>query len=46
MSYAVFHVSDEPRTIIPLRNPFDVPDEALEEATLVVLRGLVEGLAS
>lgn len=28
VAYMVFHVSDAPRTIIPLRNPFDVEEQA------------------
>lgn len=28
VGYMVFHVSDQPRTIIPLRNPFDVEEAA------------------
>ncbi len=35
--YAVYHVSDEPRSIIPLRNPFDVPEEIFEEACRTIL---------
>ena len=45
VSYAVFHVSDEPRTVIPLRNPFDIPDEVLEEANVLIATALVEGLS-
>ena len=37
VSYMVFHVSDAPRTIIPLRNPFDLPDDAFDEATELLL---------
>lgn len=33
----VFHVSDKPRTKIPLRNPFDIPEEAFEEAAETIL---------
>jgi phage gpG-like protein len=33
----VFHVSDQPRTKIPLRNPFDIPDEAFDEAAQTIL---------
>lgn len=46
VSYAVYHVSDAPRKVIPLRNPFDVPDEILDEATETILVALMEGLAS
>lgn len=28
VSYMVFHTSDQPRKIVPLRNPFDVMDAA------------------
>lgn len=37
VSYMVFHCSDAPRTIIPLRNPFDIPDDAFDEATDTLL---------
>lgn len=40
--YAVFHVSDAPRTIIPLRNFFDVPDDVFEEAAITILGALAE----
>lgn len=40
--YAVFHVSDAPRTIIPLRNFFDVPDDVYEEAAITILAALAE----
>lgn len=40
-AYAVFHVSDAPRSIIPLRNFFDVPDEAFDEARDVLLQGIL-----
>lgn len=46
VSYAVFHVSDQPRSRIPLRNPFDLPEEVFERATETILRGLLEGLTS
>lgn len=38
VSYAVFHVSDAPRAVIPLRNPFDVGDIAEPEALDLVAR--------
>lgn len=31
VSYMVYHVSDAARTVIPLRNPFDVEDIAIPE---------------
>jgi len=39
VEYAVYHVSEAARSVIPLRNPFDVPDAAIERAaeTLLVL---------
>lgn len=40
--YAVFHVSDAPRTIIPLRDFFDVPDDVFEEAAITILGALAE----
>jgi phage gpG-like protein len=36
--YAVYHVSDQPRRIIPLRNPFDIPEEIFEEACVTILQ--------
>lgn len=36
--YMIYHTSDEPRTIIPYRNPFDVPqDEVLDQAADILL---------
>ena len=40
--YAVFHVSDAPRKIIPLRNFYDLPDDVYEEATMVILSAIAE----
>jgi phage gpG-like protein len=40
--YAVFHVSDAPRTIIPLRNFFDVPDDVYEDAAITILAAIAE----
>lgn len=40
--YAVFHVSDAPRTIIPLRNFFDVPSDVYDEAAITILAALAE----
>lgn len=37
VAYMVYHCSDAPRSIIPLRNPFDIPDEAFDEATDLLL---------
>ena len=37
VSYAVYHVSDEPRSVIPLRNPFDIAPERVDEAYLMIL---------
>lgn len=45
VSYAVFHVSDAPRYVIPLRNPFDVEERVLEEGREMILAALVEGYA-
>jgi phage gpG-like protein len=40
--YAIFHTSDEPRTVIPYRNPFDIDMEAAqEEMVRIVLAGVV-----
>lgn len=38
VSYAVYHASDAPRSVIPLRNPFDVGDVAEPEALDMVAR--------
>lgn len=40
--YAVFHVSDAARTIIPLRNFFDVPDDVFETAAITILGAIAE----
>ncbi len=37
VGYMVYHCSDAPRSIIPLRNPFDIPDDAFDEATDTLL---------
>lgn len=37
VAYAVYHVSEEPRSVIPLRNPFDVPDAILDEVTQIIV---------
>jgi phage gpG-like protein len=39
----VYHVSDAPRTRIPLRNPFDVLDLAEPEITSMVARYIASG---
>lgn len=39
--YARFHVSDEPRSKIPLRNFLDVPDRVFDEAEAVLMRGIL-----
>jgi phage gpG-like protein len=39
--YARFHVSDEPRSVIPLRNFLDVPDRVFDEAEDVLMRGIL-----
>lgn len=44
VSYASYHVSDEPRFVIPLRNPFDVPDEVLDEAMMMILNDMMAHL--
>ena len=42
--YAVFHVSDAPRSKIPLRNPFDLPDATLDEALDMIVAELTRGM--
>lgn len=37
VSYMVYHCSDAPRSVIPLRNPFDLPEDAFDEATETLL---------
>lgn len=37
VSYMRFHVSDEPRTVIPLRNPFDVEEAAWPDVQTTIL---------
>lgn len=41
VEYLIYHVSDAPRSIIPLRNPFDIPDEVFDEATDLLLAFVV-----
>lgn len=36
VSYAVYHVSDAPRSVIPLRDPFDVEDVAWPDLALML----------
>lgn len=40
VDYAVYHVSSAPRAKIPLRDPFDVPDSAIDRANETLLREL------
>lgn len=40
VAYAVYHVSDEPREVIPLRNPFDVDPAVIDSAVEIILRAL------
>jgi phage gpG-like protein len=35
--YAKYHVSEAARSLIPLRNPFDVPDAVLDECTEIIV---------
>ena len=42
VSYAVYHVSDAPRSIIPKRDPFDVDEARLDEGTEIILAALIE----
>lgn len=43
VGYAVFHVSDAPRSKIPLRDFFDLPESVYEDAAEVVLDHIVRG---
>ena len=43
VGYAVYHASEAPRALIPLRNPFDLPDEVLDEATDILVAELLRG---
>lgn len=40
--YAVFHVSDAPRKIIPLRNFFDIQEHVYEDAAILILGAIAE----
>jgi phage gpG-like protein len=42
VEYAVFHVSSEPRTKIPLRDFFDLAPEVWEEAATVILGDIID----
>ena len=44
VSYAVYHCSSAPRKKIPLRDPFDIPDEAFDRANETLLGLLMEAL--
>lgn len=41
VSYAVFHVSDAPRSRIPKRDPFDIDPERISEAEAMILDAIV-----
>lgn len=43
VSYAIFHVSDQPRRKIPLRDPFDLSDRVFEDAADTIAEGLAAG---
>ena len=42
--YAKYHVSDAARSLIPLRNPFDVPDAVLDECTEIIVNDMASFL--
>lgn len=37
--YAIFHTSDQPRTIIPYRNPFDIDEGAFLDEIVKLVEG-------
>ncbi len=41
VAYAVYHVSDAPRSRLPLRDFFDLPDRVFDEASELLLAALV-----
>jgi len=43
VEYAVYHVSDQPRSVIPLRNPYVLRDDAIDEIAEVVADWLTGG---
>ena len=43
VSYMAFHASDAPRTVIPLRNPFDVEEQAWPDLAEALGTWLAEG---
>lgn len=43
VEYAVFHVSDAPRERLPLRNPYDLPDEVWEEQAALIAQYVATG---
>jgi len=44
--YMIFHTSQEPRRVIPYRNPFDIDDdELLSQATDIILTALARSAA-
>ena len=45
VGYAVYHVSHEPRRVIPLRNFFDVPETVIEDAAQTLLDMLTQAFA-
>jgi phage gpG-like protein len=44
IAYAVYHCSDEPRTMIPMRNPFDVNDARLDEIEELLLTDMARAI--
>ncbi len=46
VGYMRFHASEEPRTVIPYRNPFDLKDEALEEAAAMIAEAIAQARAA
>jgi phage gpG-like protein len=43
VDYAVYHVSAAPRDMIPLRNFFDIPEDAFDEAAEMLINFVVSG---
>lgn len=44
VAYAVYHCSDAARTKIPMRNPFDIHDDRLDEAEQLILADMAKAI--
>jgi phage gpG-like protein len=40
VEYAIYHVSDAPRSVIPYRSPYDLPEDVFERAEQTILEAI------